>query len=91
MNNSKKEVRVFCDFETNTAIIRIFKFRNYVWSGGKTFEVRRDSPRLKEIASIIERFRDKKSQGLGLFKDIFWKEKTEKAVSYFVDMNIRIL
>ena len=90
MNNSKKEIRVFCDFETDTALIRIFKFRDSSWSGGKTFEVKRDSPRMKELSCIINTYRDNFSEGFGLSKNIFWEEKTEKAICYCVDMSKRV-
>ena len=85
---SKKEIKVFCDFETNKALVRIYKFKNGSWSGGKVYEVDRESPRLKKLANIITECRNVKMESmvLTIFSDIFWNGRTEKAVTYHVDM-----
>ena len=84
----KKEIKVFCDFETNKALVRIFKFKNGSWSGGKVYEVDRESSILENLANIITKYRDVKMESmvLTIFSDIFWNGKTEKAVTYHVDM-----
>ena len=89
-NNPKKEIRVSCDFENDTALVRIFKYRNYSWSGGRVYELKRESPRLKKLGEIISTCRDVKVENkmLSNFSEIFWQEKTEKAVSYNVDMSL---
>lgn len=80
---SSKEVMVFCDKETQMATIRIFKFRNYVWAGGKTLEFKKDSQELQRIFSSIIEFSvepmDDKSS-------ILWKEDNESAITYILDM-----
>jgi len=64
-----KEVKIFCDPETNTALVRIFKLRNYNWSGGKTVEVKKDSGRLKTLAMLVG-------------KDTVWNTNSETAITY---------
>lgn len=80
---SSKEVMVFCDKETQTATIRIFKFRNYVWAGGKTLEFKKDSQKLQRVFDSIIEFSvetmDKSS--------ILWKEDNESAITYILDMD----
>ena len=87
--NSKKEIKVFCDFETNKALVRIYKFTNGSWSGSKVYEVDRESSILENLANIITKYRDVKMESLVLtiFSDILWNGKTEKAVRYRVDMD----
>jgi hypothetical protein len=84
MDNSVKEFHVFCDFETNTALLRIFQYTNYKWCGGKVFEFQRDEIGLKRIGRIIEKY-GVKNNNLLLQSDIFLNGKTEKAVVYKVD------
>lgn len=80
---NNKEVMVFCDKETQTATIRIFKFRNYVWAGGKTLEFKKDSQELQRVFDSIIEFSvetmDKSS--------ILWKEDNESAITYSLDMD----
>ena len=64
-----KEVKIFCDPETNTALVRIFKLRNYKWSGGETLEVKKDSSTLKTLAILIG-------------KDTVWNTNSETAITY---------
>ena len=77
-----KEIRIFCDKEIQTALIRIFKYRNYAWVGGKTLEIKKDSPRLQRVFESILKFSvepiDKSS--------ILWKEDNESAIAYMLDM-----
>lgn len=68
-NRRPKEVKIFCDPETNTALVRIFKLRNYKWSGGKTFELKKDSDELKALATLIG-------------KDTVWDTSSETAITY---------
>ena len=79
---AKKEVKIFCDKETQTALVRIFKYRNYVWAGGKTLEMKKDSPELQRVFESILKFSvesiDKSS--------ILWKEDNESAITYMLDM-----
>ena len=79
---NSKEVKIFCDKETQTALVRIFKYRNYVWAGGKTLEIKEDSPRLQRVFDSIFKFSvesiDKSA--------ILWKEDNESAVTYILDM-----
>lgn len=81
-NQSSKEVMIFCDKETGTASIRIFKFRNYVWAGGKTFEVKKDSRTLGELFKVI-------SSHVGENVDkssILWDDSKEVATTYVLEM-----
>lgn len=77
-----KEVRIFCDKESETATIRIFKLRNYVWAGGKTLELKKDSLELQRVFETILKFSvdpiDKKSS--------LWKDDNESAVTYILEM-----
>lgn len=81
-SNKNKEIKVFCDKETETASVRIFKFRNYVWSGGKTLEMKKGSPELEKVFSFILQHSkepiDKSS--------ILWKEDNESAITYFLEI-----
>jgi len=88
---NRKEIRIFCDFETDTALVRIFKFRNYSWSGGKTYEIERVSDRLTELSSLIDKYRDAKHEGKKLTSrsEILWNNKSEVATSYELDMSIK--
>lgn len=87
-NNPKKEIRISCDFENNMAYVRIFKFRNYSWSGGKVYELKRDSDRLKELSDIIVKYRDEKSENkVWSNKEIIWEGKSEIAIGYNLDMS----
>jgi hypothetical protein len=88
MNNSKKEIRIFCDVDTNIASVRIFKYRNYTWSGGKTYDLKRDCDRLKELSDIIMKYRDEKTENkVWSNREIFWQGKSEIAIGYNVDMS----
>jgi hypothetical protein len=82
----QKEVRVSCDFETNTALVRIFKFRNYTWSGGRVYELKRDCDRLKELGNLILKYQYKNGTDL-LNSEIIWNDKAEIAISYKLDMS----
>ena len=77
-----KEVRIFCDKDGSLALVRIFKYRNYVWAGGKTLEIKKDSPRLQRVFDSIFNFSvesiDKSA--------ILWKEDNESAITYILDM-----
>lgn len=87
-NNPKKEIRIFCDFETNVALVRIFKYRNYSWSGGRTYELKRGCYRLKELSDIIEKYRDEKTENkIWSNREIIWEGKSEVATSYNLDMS----
>lgn len=79
---SSKEVMVFCDKETQTATIRIFKFRNYVWAGGKTFEIKKNSRTLSELFRIIFKYSVEDID----IKLVLWNENDDKAKSYVLDM-----
>lgn len=77
-----KEVRIFCDGENNLALVRIFKLRNYVWAGGKTLELKKDSPELKRVFDFILQHSvvpiDKSS--------ILWKDDNESAITYMLEV-----
>ena len=90
---TRKEVRVFCDFETDTALVRIFKFRNYSWSGGKTYELKRMSDRLTELSALILKYQDTKLEAKKLTSsaEILWNSKAEVATSYELDMSLKNL
>lgn len=81
-NQNSKEVRIFCDKETQTALVRIYKYRNYVWNGGKTFELKKDSRTLSEllrvVASHVDESVDKSS--------ILWDDTKEVATTYVLEM-----
>lgn len=81
-NPKSKEVKIFCDKETGVASVRVFKFRNYAWAGGKTLELKKDSPKLKRVFDIILQHLvepiDKSS--------ILWKEDNESAITYVLEM-----
>ena len=83
--NSHREFHVFCDFETNIAYVRIFQYRNYVWRGGKVSEMERDSKKIKNLASVIEKCGIENKQLL-IQKDFFLNGKMEKAIVYLVDL-----
>lgn len=78
-----KEVKIFCDGETNMALVRIFKLRNYVWAGGETLELKKDSPELKRVFEFILQHSvepiDKSS--------VLWKEDNESAIAYVLEVN----
>lgn len=87
-NNPKKEIRIFCDFETNIALVRIYKFRNYSWSGGKTYELKRGCDRMKELEYIVISYRDEKSENkVWSNREIIWKGESEIATGYNLDMS----
>lgn len=48
--NRPKEISIYCDPETDTALVRIFKYRNYKWAGGKVVEIKKDSYILGRLA-----------------------------------------
>jgi hypothetical protein len=85
MYNPQKKILVSCDFDTNMALVKIWKFRNYSYSGGQVFELKRDSASLKRIARIIENYRTD-SKDLTINKQILWNGKSEKAIGYEVHM-----
>lgn len=83
MRNSKsKEVKIFCDKETGVASVRIFKYRNYLWTGGKTLELKKGSPDLERVFCFILQHStepiDKSS--------ILWKDDNESAITYVLEM-----
>jgi len=51
--NRPKEISIYCDPETNIALVRIFKYRNYKWAGGKVLELEKDSILLKRMADLV--------------------------------------
>lgn len=81
-NPNSKEVRIFCDGTTKTALVRIFKYRNYVWAGGKTLEFKKDSPELQRVFQTILKYSidpiDKSS--------ILWDETKDTATTYVLEM-----
>lgn len=84
---SHKEIRVFCDFETNTMAVRIFKYRNYTWSGGRleSYEVKRDSYVARELGRIVQKYRDEVSENkVWSDRDLLWNGENVKAVGYNV-------
>ena len=82
---SKKEIRISCDFERGAALVRIFKYRDYSWSGGKVYELKRDCDRLKELGMIITKYCDKKSENkLWSNRETLWNEENLVAVGYNV-------
>lgn len=82
MKNRTAKILVSTDFETNTALVRIFKIRNYMLSGGKIFELKRDSYALNQIANLIEKYQIKNDPVPTLNKNIFWNGKSNMAVTY---------
>lgn len=79
---NSKEVKIFCDKETQTASIRIFKLRNYVWEGGKTLEFGKDSPELKRVfQTILSNSVKPLDKNLNL-----WDDKKDTAVTYILEM-----
>lgn len=80
---TSRDIVVFCDKDTQTAFIRIFKYRNYLWAGGKVFELKKNSPLLEGINKNIIDF---SVNDLG--KDFsLWQEDNEKAITYSLDMS----
>lgn len=81
-NPNNKEVKIFCDKESETASVRIFKYRNYLWTGGKTLELKKGSPELERVFCFILQHSvepiDKSS--------ILWKEDNESAITYILEM-----
>jgi len=51
--NRPREISIYCDPETNTALVRIFKYRNYKWTGGNVVEMKKDSILLKRMAKLV--------------------------------------
>ena len=51
--NRPREISIYCDPETNTALVRIFKYRNYKWAGGNVIEMKKDSILLKRMAKLV--------------------------------------
>lgn len=79
---NSKEVKIFCDKETQTASIRIFKLRNYVWEGGKTLDFKKDSPELKRVfQTILSNSVKPLDKNLNL-----WDDKKDTAVTYILEM-----
>lgn len=81
----KREIRVSCDFDTNTAYVRIWKYRNYTWSGGNVYNQKRNSYALKEIARIIVEY-GTENKGLVTNVEILFDGKNEIATAYNIDM-----
>lgn len=80
--STTKEVKIFCDSETRIASVRIFKYRNYLWEGGKTFEFGKDSPELKRVfQTIISNSVETLDENLDL-----WDDKKDTAVTYILEM-----
>jgi len=81
-NPHNKEVKIFCDKETQTASVRIFKLRNYVWAGGKTLELKKGSPELQRVFDfVIEHSVEPLDKSA-----ILWKEDNESAITYALDI-----
>lgn len=76
-----KEVRIFYDTESNIALVRIFKLRNYRTAGGKVYEVKRGSRVLEFLANIICGNNESMNKS-----SILWQDGMDTAVSYFIDM-----
>ena len=84
-SKTRKEIKVFCDPETNIASVRIFKMRNGLWAGGRVYELKRDCDRLKELGKLILKYQYKNGTDL-LNSEIIWNNKSERAISYKLDM-----
>jgi len=79
---NSKEVKIFCDKETQMASIRIFKHRNYVWEGGKTIEFKKGSPKLERVfKTIITNSVDPIKEDSNL-----WDDSKDVAVTYVLEM-----
>lgn len=79
---TSKEVKVFCDKETQVASVRIFKYRNYIWEGGKTLELTKGSPELEKVfKTIIVNSVDPIKQDSSL-----WDDSKDVAVTYVLEM-----
>lgn len=80
--STTKEVKVFCDSETQTASVRIFKYRNYLWEGGKTLEFGKDSPELQRVfQTILTNSIEPLDKNLNL-----WDDKKDTAITYVLEM-----
>lgn len=53
-SSRNKEISIYCDPETNIALVRIFKYRNYKWAGGKVLEMKKDSILLRRMAELAD-------------------------------------
>lgn len=77
-----KEVKVFCDKETEIASVRIFKYRNYLWEGGKTLEFKKGSPELERVfKTILANSIEPLKEDLNL-----WDDSKDIAVTYILEM-----
>lgn len=85
INNPKKQIVVSCDFETNTALVRIYKFRNYTWSGGRVYELARDCYALKQLATIIQKYKSPTDAKINA--TIVWEKGCERGIAYDIDMS----
>lgn len=79
---NSKEVKVFCDKETQMASVRIFKYRNYIWEGCKTLEFKKGSPELEKVfKTIIVNSVDPIKEDSNL-----WDDSKDVAVTYVLEM-----
>jgi hypothetical protein len=81
----KREIRVSCDFDTNIAFVRIWKYRNYTWSGGNVYQQKRNSYALREIARIIVEY-GTENKSLTTNVEFLYNGKSEIATAYNIDM-----
>lgn len=80
--STSKEVKVFCDKETQMASVRIFKYRNYIWEGGKTLELKKGSPELEKVfKTIIVNSVDPIKENSDL-----WDDSKDVAITYILEM-----
>jgi hypothetical protein len=89
MKPNQKEVRIFDDEDAGIVLVRIFKFRDYSWKGGKTYEVSPNSARIGELYQLISKYSDdflskspKKDTAESFILDMPTEEKLKK---YYVD------
>ncbi len=80
-NPRSKEVKIFCDKETQMASVRIFKYRNYLWAGGRTLEFKRESSQLNGIFDFV-----KKHSPPNTLEADLWKQDNETAIIYVLDI-----
>lgn len=80
--SNTKEIKIFCDKETGVALVRIFKYRNYLWAGGDTIEMKKGSPALDVLAEIICKFSVEKVEK----EKVLWNEDSDVAITYILDM-----
>jgi hypothetical protein len=80
--STTKEVKIFCDKETQIASVRIFKYRKYLWEGGKTMDFKKNSPELERVfKTIINNSVEPLKEDLDL-----WDDNKDLAVTYVLEM-----